>query len=619
MTALHTLDFDGLDLTGRTRYGTGADWWTFDTLAEGATLGNPEQITSEQLSGLLDGSLVQHDRWANREPSLRIRVKAANSRGLAYGVADLQSRTGGNRRVLGWSPPDGWGARTEFDVMTSRAVREFDDLDELRHERLLVLSMVCSPFGYSAREVTRTFSQTAPPTVTPVTVTIADGSSATGWTATSNWNTTGNTPQVSGGWLAVAYGTKLVYFDQWGAYFNTNSEFRYAPTIDTTATEFVSFTVGIGSDAGAPGFGNHGYYPSGGGPWYEGPGYGLGLFTSTPGSDAETIKPYMWKNIDANTVRVTFKVPKSSALKIGLKIYAMATLPKLEGSTTAPFVTMQIKDVTRSNVSGQATATTTREGSYLVKAAGSAPGPMTLSVTSPTTALGDVLLYSAPSLTGSGYQPDMQRWSTSPRTVSPTAISGYTYGGTMQVPLSLLPEGTYAVVVGNAGIDVQARTVAFQTKDGGVNVGASRSITGTGPAGRRAMVVGTVAVPLVDFGRVTNLTMEIKVTSGDSADEVWLYWLGDDAALSWFSSDGKKGVWVEQPVLGDPRSAVLVGDSYPGAYAPATSKLYAADTHRIDPRGTVLHVACTGASDFTLTAIERPAWLDMAADLPDTA
>ena len=134
--------------------GDDADGYTIEAVV-GTRFGNPVPVEATIASLLRDGSIVSKTGDENREMSLLVRITAPDGVALALGEKRLNLATG-KRTTLAWTPPDGIGPTTVFDVLTSSLNRvENDwDLDEVRGVRTYSLRLICLPFGRSVDLVT---------------------------------------------------------------------------------------------------------------------------------------------------------------------------------------------------------------------------------------------------------------------------------------------------------------------------------------------------------------------------------------------------------------------------------------------------------------------------------
>lgn len=583
MSTQFRLDFDGLDWTGRERYGRGGDWWVFEALAEGATPGNSVPITYEQISGLLDGSLARLDRYGNATATFSVRVVAGNSRGAALGQADLDRRMGDIPRILGMSPPDGWGPRTQWNVVFSASEWEFDDLDEVRCRRVLKVTLTRSPFGHSVEPVTTTFTTSL---AAPTLVTLADGTSA------ANWSSPHGAVTAADGVLQVPTGEpeRYYYGTYWTSWFPWEVTFAPPGGIALSTTQYLGVTVG--GDATVNGI----------------PHAQEVLVGNTPARLADR----SWAGTSGTSANLFFSPVAAVVPSITIKGRS-----PIYGSNPAP------PQVTLDNVfrSTETTATgaaiTRREAVGTMRIEGSAPTPITFSVTSPSGGLGTVILYSAPPMRGTN-RPDMARWATT-RVLDATTISGYrntTMSDYMTPPVAHLPEGTYLPVVVDANALSGSGLPTFSL--GGVT---------TSPASYKDLntkvrVASPVELPPRSAGPTSSLSVTCGWTGGESPGdfskhELLLFWLGDGASLTIVDADTAKGLWVLQPTLGDASPSILVGDTFETALAPAPSAVYAWDGMRVtaDPAGQPIYMLATGVTDAVCSGTYLPAWFGMAAPI----
>lgn len=175
-----------------------------NTLAE-LDFGNPEPRTAPILSALLDGSLAEVLSHNNRDIVIRVQISGPTLADVSVGERALMAEVGG-RNTLTWQPPDGFSEPTVFDVIWSKFEWTFDDLDEaMRQTRTFVLTLNCAPFGRDDEltVVEAIATGEAPPS--PVTETVDDCTSATGWAVGSNWPSAPLVgPTVTSGGVQVA-------------------------------------------------------------------------------------------------------------------------------------------------------------------------------------------------------------------------------------------------------------------------------------------------------------------------------------------------------------------------------------------------------------------------------
>lgn len=163
-----------LDLVSADGFG---DFW-FETLAAGLDLGSPQAVKVVRQSLMRDGSDSAISRYDNRTVQFQVAVNAPHSLGLQDAERTLALATAG-RAQLSWTPPDGIGATTVFEVLNATIDPIVDDLSWVRpgkKQQVYLLTLECEPFGRSSAPVTVNFAP-ASPTFT----TLDDGSVAGNW------------------------------------------------------------------------------------------------------------------------------------------------------------------------------------------------------------------------------------------------------------------------------------------------------------------------------------------------------------------------------------------------------------------------------------------------------
>ena len=173
----HRLDFAGLDLVNAD--GGGSFW--FETLANGFALGSPQAVKFIVASLMRDGSLSRIDRYDNRTITFTVQICGPDLGALADGEAALSLVVvGAARQQLAWTPPDGFGYPTVFEVLNATMDPQADDLAEIRpgiKRRTYALTLECEPFGHSLDLATQTLTPSAvAPTVVDDCSTTADWS-----------------------------------------------------------------------------------------------------------------------------------------------------------------------------------------------------------------------------------------------------------------------------------------------------------------------------------------------------------------------------------------------------------------------------------------------------------
>lgn len=138
-------------------------WW-FETVINGFDLGTAEAAIKIATSLMRDGDDERIDRYGNRVLTFTVLVKARNSDLLARGGRELALATG-RRAILSWTPPDGYGATTDFIVVTSTLKPIFDGGNEMQSggikTRRFTLELRCKPWGLAQSPVTQVLDPVA--------------------------------------------------------------------------------------------------------------------------------------------------------------------------------------------------------------------------------------------------------------------------------------------------------------------------------------------------------------------------------------------------------------------------------------------------------------------------
>lgn len=162
--------------------------------ADGADLGNAEQRTAVVPWQGSDGDRVEVTGYGNRDQTYKVKVESltGDDAGLTAGEAYL-SQVVGVRSELWWQAPSASEA-TVYDVETCYLDQEINDALELgvtgdaaRPVRVFTLTLTCQPHGRRpvATVVPAMSPGTATSTVTPTVTVVYNGSSITGWVASS--------------------------------------------------------------------------------------------------------------------------------------------------------------------------------------------------------------------------------------------------------------------------------------------------------------------------------------------------------------------------------------------------------------------------------------------------
>lgn len=175
----HSLLFDdSIELCDKDGRLSGGSYW-FETLAEGASFGDPQPVEVGIASLMRDGAIVEKTGDNNRESFWMVRVCATDQGALDEGVAVLHRATG-KRTTLVFTPPDGYGEARVWDVETSNLLEPngFDDLAYTRRNQMVFrLRLVCQPFR---RSTTLTIDDAGTPPSSGGTL-LYNCESTTGW------------------------------------------------------------------------------------------------------------------------------------------------------------------------------------------------------------------------------------------------------------------------------------------------------------------------------------------------------------------------------------------------------------------------------------------------------
>lgn len=564
------------------------DGWTVETIAEGMSFGaaEPREVVIQTL--LQDGDAVEIDSYGNRVLTFGILIKGADSADVAAGAAALDAEVG-IPNTLSWTPPDGWGATTVFDVVTSSKSFEFDDWGEMeptKWGRRFVLTLTCAPFGRSADEtvVEAIADGEAPPT--PVSDVLDDCTSTTGW-AISPGNTvslasghlqaaatTGTTPQVMA--LTRTFGapeavtdTQYLYVDWDPSAFTTGS---LRALVDMT-TELTLVAAGPSDDN--PGFTRV---------WFEALTVPISSLT------------FMWTR-----TRVTH-------------VTAFA-------------------EVGRTNVNPFIGSGRQQFRSLLV--GGSARTQGSLQISHETDALGEVLAYTNAD-DGSGYQPACRQYRVSGN-ASPTPDASTASGSfepldggasvTFDIPARALPAGTYVLVARIRGTGAAITGVSWSAA---TRVGTTDMLTETGAKiiGTQATwtmhEVATVTLPPVALPPSSEAVVRVKLSSTNDLDldELWLFNIdiGSYTHVSCGTAAPSAGgssnrLWIDTATLDWPFPAIWLGteaDRSDARHAVSVTEAKATGRHVLAAGDVNLFTFTSNAENAAASLSFHKRWMDLA-------
>lgn len=586
MTAGYTLRLGDFDMS------PGASHSGVEVKVYGYRRGRPVPVTRVIDSLLQDGTLEQKVRDENRDQTILIGFDGPDSIALAAAEKALVLEANKGRNEIAWTPPDGLGATTVFDVLWSDlALSEEDDwdLDELRGIRVWELTLRCAPFGRSASE---TVVAALASGGTPTTVTIADGTSATGWASADGAIT------ASSGQLLVpkASAPTSSRTDSFGNLRRTYAwrATRTLTATDFTATPYLTLQVDVETKATQSQIEVPSVYVDG----IEVPLVAaVGLPPVDPSWNAAPLKcTYYVSDASATTVQVVGRT-------------------EVVNSTVGAVL---LDNVTRSNVA-PSLSTTGRESVRTVTVGGSARTQASIEVSHPTVALGRTIVYTGPSL--GIVSPALGQWSLTAASATPdaTTLSGLRYAAnisgqvpTFQIPASQMPSGGYVLFLrakAQSGTPTMTFTWTAETKIGTALLGQqSGSSAPTAMTTSYSLVpIGGMVLPPTEVADASVGLVKISIAGGAyDWDEALLFYMGDDAALTIVDAgsgtlalgSSHNSLWIEPPTLDHPAPRVMLGlNGVRETGFHAGEKAQAWGVHQFPPGEMLIFVATTLAAN----------------------
>lgn len=476
MTGSQRLTFDDIELIDVSGGDEGG--FTIQAIA-GTRFGNPVPVESVVESFLRDGSIISKEGDENREMNVLVQVSAPDGIALAAGGQRLNLATG-KRTTLAWTPPDGFGPTTVFDVLTSSLSRVEDDwdLDEVRGVRTYSLRLICLPFGRSTTLTTEVAEG-----IPSVGTTVNAADSLTGWstpTAVVPGPTFGSyvnaSPQPSsmlavdtsskvegtGSVAAKAFQVQAVRFIDFlptGDGRQVETSLTLTQAISVAAGSYLSFAVKLDNTWGRTitnSYWNHTFQQWG----------TLNTFTLTTASSSRTYKnekssgsdfllqdgiiealPNGWK-------RYTFRIDTAMSVT-SLKWTSQHLVPYLDDASATERPRILVDQVALT-----ASATLGNQVLKSIDVGGSArtTGAIHVAAPSDSVALGPTLVYTVPErLVADGWRPDIKQFVGAGATVSTVGGRagvysgvGINYGGgspVFTIPASALQSGAYTVAM----------------------------------------------------------------------------------------------------------------------------------------------------------------------------
>lgn len=540
--------------------------WRFSVLGEDMTFGNPQPVEMSIASLMADGSPTVTTHHENREAGFRVTISGPDSGALSSGERELNLQLT-RRNTLAWTPADGFGPTTVFEVETSNMDWLFDDTAEAEGKTLLRrtfrLRLVCLPFPRSA-DVTLIGGQY----VSESLVVDDDCESATGWSmagqnvsgtaAFTVDSTAGNfatgtgsvkmviTPNKYGGGVSVPFGNSATY--QTGAS-------KAGLSISAAAGGYLSFRVRVDSpwtlDAA-----NAGRYA-------EVTTSNLGRFQAS--AVAASVD-------DAGFIR--FSLPMDASWGTVTALH----LPFLSTYFGAPAGAQPANPVFRFDSIGHSAQSSSPQGAQTVEIGGSARSEAAITV-SGAQGLGDVLVYTTPA--DRLFRPDLRRFNkTGNLQADAKSISGQAVRlstqATFEAPATMFTPGAHAILMyarngAGSGTTISATTITAQLFSGGVAVGPVETITKGAQSvpdyEYHAFSMDVLNLPTTVVGDNSTAVVRFTVNGGGDTnlDELLAFPL-QDSALTWVncghgttSASVASHLWIDAPAPTNPNPRILVG------------------------------------------------------------
>lgn len=570
------LTFDGLDLLGTNEY-AGYEF-ELAALKDGQDWGTGAPIVT-WLTGLLqDGAVASLQGHEVRETVIPVRVRAADSLGLAAGESALKLATE-KRTTMVWTPPDGWAPPSVFDVITSHLEQVTDDTGELHLMRYYTLRLSCLPFTRSIEPFTASDTSTV---TTESTTVRNNGSSTSGWTGQVSlegmFPTSGGTVSVVSGKVRVSMTESSLGYDRMTAWLEHSG-------IDMTDTGKPYLRV----TWGAAGFKDNKTAKL------------TAIINGTEVAPSARSTGVAW-----------FPIPAFVTGPVRIVRTGVPVPPKLGAVATAKY--LDIDEVAVTNVSG---VLFNRQKQFTISIPGAARTEAELSVSHPSNGLGDVLLYTYPDSLGQRYLPILHNYRTSggTRTTDSAMVSGSREPiGTSSnrpiytVPAADLPQGTHTLVVrarttGTAG----RRSIGWSLVVGAATDSGTATVTfATQNVWQMVPLTRMTTPAYVDSDSARNFVLTLSNSDGDvQLDCGWL--CHTDGALSIIPAGSELSCAVRPATVDEPRELVLVGDMF------AVGAL-AWGQHQAEPPQLSGIVAATGTDSPQVYATGAKRWFTHAME-----
>lgn len=559
----------------------------------GADFGVSQNIVQVIESGLDDGEIQRVTGNANRTFELALLVEGSDLLGLAMAEELLAAECNKDLNEFRIDPGDGYAPVTVFSTFRAQWGFQRDDDMEQHGYRRYSLTISALPFGFSEDEVVDVAVEAAP--AVPSTVTMASGSSATGWTSPAGAVTSDGTR------LLVPSGAPASSADYDGMTYYTyanEATFTFTAT-DFSGTHYLSATL---APRDAAQFSSSRIF------FAEVDGIELSLVSQvSAGADGYV---FTWACRDASATTLKIRAGYQTA------------------TTTGTFG-FKVRDVKRSNV-GPAGSATGRSALRTLDVTGSARTAGSIVIEHPTQGLGDVLLYTSDEL-AKGYDPDVTGYLTiagSTVTADATTVRGsYITGAKIfDVDATTLPEGPHVLMFRASGIAAADVVVTVRSMIDGITFDTVTLPAVAVPLGTDMNVysAGVVTLPLTKFPTQSLATVQIEVAGNVRLDFLWSCYLGEGSDLTHVRAGAGTPVrgavhnrlFLDAPTVangGAPALYVGTEADRSDAFHPGYPAVQAWGRHPMVPPTMLLKVATTGAAYASVTRRERPAWHTHAA------
>jgi hypothetical protein len=593
----HLLQLGSLDLTA-----PGTQAWTTNPLAEGFDMGSPVALVDALPHLLLDGEVVTGKRSSNRTLHFFVEVRGDDARSLAEAETALVGEVDKPNTLL-WKWPGVNTPTTEFQTFRGTCVPRTEDLQELRGVRVYEVTLPAMPFG---RSITETVVEALPavPAV-PSTTTLTSGTSTTGWSAgvvagsgAVNLPQT-NVEQIPGD-PSLDEGYAWYFRTGWTKHTH-EATFTPAAPVTGSATDFLYVVVRL-VNSGAQ-----------------------DVVTTVNGIEADPA----FTVYDAASASYDFYYLGLWPTIASVKVHAVTGTAYGDTSTT----TMPLSLI---KVTNDVPAGTKRQQLRQFAVGGSVRCPGTIQVDHETAGLGDVIVYTDPAL-NTLYRPDLMRWYVSSSGGTP-ATSGSITGTPhyidgpnpliFDVPVQSLPEGGYVLMGRLSNFNVgDVVTAAASTRLGTTDIASeteSRTIDDSAASGTYKIVpLATLNLPP---SPASSGSVRISLTAsatGIICDELWLFYMGEDSALTILSAG------AGTPALGSVHNRLdleaastsrVMPSLWVGTQANRSDRFHAGSlaedmpTHVFTPPTTRAFVVTTGADNPAVSYRYRKHWHTHAAE-----